>query len=170
MVYELPQENPLEKSKNFLQIFGYKTIAAILGGGILILVIFITFSLTQTRQTTVQDASSRFYKTYRLNSKSRKPTPTPLPPTATNTPQPTASPTPLPTVPSTPTITPVTATPTNSPTQIKDDITNDGKVDIFDLSYLLSRWGTNDANADLNHDNLVNSLDMSVLLSNWTKM
>lgn len=169
MVYELPQENSFEKSKNFLQSFGSKTIAAILGGGILIIVIFITFSLTQTRQTIEQDASSRFFKTHRLSSKSKKPTPTHLPPTATNTPSPTVSPTPIPTSTPIPTVTPTVTTPTSPPSQIKGDITNDGKVDIFDLSYLLSKWGTADPNADLNLDNLVNSLDMSVLLTNWTK-
>lgn len=48
------------------------------------------------------------------------------------------------------------------------DINNDGKVNVFDLSALLSNWGTSNANADLNHDGTVNVFDLSLLLSHWT--
>ena len=74
--------------------------------------------------------------------------PTPIP---TNTPVPTSTPTPTP-VP-----------------QLIGDMNNDGKVDIQDLSYLLSRWRTNDSRADLNRDGTVNIRDVSILLSNWTR-
>lgn len=97
------------------------------------------------------------------------PTPTPLPtttPTATPTPRPTATPTPKPTA------TPIPQpTATSTPiTQKTGDINNDGKIDVQDLSYMLSRWGTNDNPvADLNHDGTINIFDLSMLLSNWGK-
>ncbi|GAC1600428.1 MAG: hypothetical protein NVS3B29_00870 [Candidatus Saccharimonadales bacterium] len=48
------------------------------------------------------------------------------------------------------------------------DINHDGRVDVFDLSALLSGWGTTSANLDFNHDGTVNIFDLSILLSNWT--
>ena|GEM_PF-6482060 len=50
---------------------------------------------------------------------------------------------------------------------IVGDLNNDGVVNIFDLSILLSDWGTNNATADLNHDGTVNVFDLSILLSHW---
>lgn len=47
------------------------------------------------------------------------------------------------------------------------DLNNDGMVNIFDLSILLSDWGTANATADLNHDGTVNVFDLSTLLSHW---
>ena len=47
------------------------------------------------------------------------------------------------------------------------DIDTDGDVDIFDLSTLISRWGTSDAAADINDDGTVDIFDLSILLSNW---
>jgi O-glycosyl hydrolase len=47
------------------------------------------------------------------------------------------------------------------------DINGDGAVNIFDLSILLSHWGTSDSASDLNHDGTVNIFDLSVLLSHW---
>jgi beta-glucanase (GH16 family) len=47
------------------------------------------------------------------------------------------------------------------------DINNDGVVNIFDLSILLSDWNTNTAAADLNQDGTVNIFDLSILLSHW---
>ena len=47
------------------------------------------------------------------------------------------------------------------------DLNSDGKVDIFDLSTLLTRWGTSDATADLNKNGSVDIFDLSTLLSNW---
>ncbi len=94
-------------------------------------------------------------------------TPTPIPPTPTKTPAPTQTPI--------PTNTPVpTSTPTPQPTattapQKTGDITGDNKIDIQDLSYLLSHWNSTDQLADLNHDGKVNTLDLSMLLSNWGK-
>lgn len=49
------------------------------------------------------------------------------------------------------------------------DLNDDGKVDIFDLSHMLSEWGSTDSNADLNHDGRVNIFDLSALLSDWGK-
>ncbi len=96
-----------------------------------------------------------------------QPTSTPIPPTPT----PTRTPTPIP-----PTNTPIpTATsipPTLTPTPIPfktGDINHDNKIDIQDLSYLLSHWNTNDNLADLNHDGKINVTDLSILLSNWGK-
>lgn len=47
------------------------------------------------------------------------------------------------------------------------DITNDGKVDVFDLSTLLSKWNTADTISDLNKDGIVNVFDLSTLLAKW---
>jgi hypothetical protein len=47
------------------------------------------------------------------------------------------------------------------------DINGDGKVDITDLSIMLTDWGTNNASADLNHDGTVNVFDLSLLLDHW---
>jgi hypothetical protein len=47
-------------------------------------------------------------------------------------------------------------------------MTGDGHVNIFDLSYLLSKWGTNDTKADLNSSGNVDIFDLSNLLSQWT--
>lgn len=96
------------------------------------------------------------------------PTPTPSPAiilTATPTPLPTATPTPLPTA--TPTPIPPTATPT--PVALRGDINLDGKVNVQDLSYMLSpsHWGTNDLLADLDKNGKVDIIDLSILLSNW---
>jgi hypothetical protein len=92
-----------------------------------------------------QDAGS----TYSATVPSGSPTPTPTP-----TPTPSASATPTP-------------TPTPSPSGKIGDLNNDGQVNVFDLSILLSAWNTNNATADLNHDNTVNVFDLSILLSHW---
>jgi cellulase (glycosyl hydrolase family 5)/dockerin type I repeat protein len=52
-------------------------------------------------------------------------------------------------------------------TTIVGDLNNDGTVNIYDLSILLSDWGTTNATADLNNDGTVNIYDLSILLSNW---
>ncbi len=56
-----------------------------------------------------------------------------------------------------------------STTALAGDTNSDGKVDIVDLSTLLSRWGTNYAGADFNKDLTVNIFDLSILLSNYGK-
>ncbi len=62
----------------------------------------------------------------------------------------------------------VANTVTNLPVTKKvGDLNGDGKVDIFDLSLLLSKWGGMDSNADINNDSIVNIYDLSVLLSKW---
>jgi hypothetical protein len=47
------------------------------------------------------------------------------------------------------------------------DINNDGAVNVFDLSSLLSAWSTNSTPADLNGDGVVSIFDLSILLSHW---
>lgn len=47
------------------------------------------------------------------------------------------------------------------------DFNDNGLVDILDLSYLLSKWGTTDSKADINKDGTVGILDLSSLLNNW---
>ncbi|OGY23210.1 MAG: hypothetical protein A2172_02415 [Candidatus Woykebacteria bacterium RBG_13_40_15] len=47
------------------------------------------------------------------------------------------------------------------------DLNSDGKVDIFDLSILLTRWGSSDTTADLNKNGTVDIFDLSILLSYW---
>ena len=56
---------------------------------------------------------------------------------------------------------------TRAATPIVGDLNNDGVVNVFDLSILLSHWGTNDATSDINHDGTVNIFDLSSLLSHW---
>jgi hypothetical protein len=48
------------------------------------------------------------------------------------------------------------------------DLNGDNKVDIFDLSILLSNWSASGVAADINKDGVVNILDLSILLSNWS--
>jgi hypothetical protein len=48
------------------------------------------------------------------------------------------------------------------------DVNLDNKVDVTDLSLLLSHWNANYTAADFNKDGTVNVLDLSVLLSHWT--
>jgi hypothetical protein len=47
------------------------------------------------------------------------------------------------------------------------DLNADGKIDIFDLSILLTRWWTTDPTADLNKNGSVDIFDLSILLSHW---
>ena len=47
------------------------------------------------------------------------------------------------------------------------DLNNDGVVNVFDLSILLSDWGTTTTLADLNNDGTVNIFDLSILISHW---
>jgi len=49
------------------------------------------------------------------------------------------------------------------------DENNDNKVNVFDLSALLSGWNKTGTNSsDLNHDGVVNVFDLSILLAAWT--
>jgi outer membrane protein assembly factor BamB len=75
-----------------------------------------------------------------------------------------ASPSPSPTATTTPT---PTGSPTPAPTGKVGDLNNDGQVNIFDLSVLLSAWNTANPSADLNNDGTVNIFDLSSLLSHW---
>lgn len=49
----------------------------------------------------------------------------------------------------------------------KADLNGDSKVDIFDLSILLSKWNSSDTTSDINKDGTVNVFDLSILLGNW---
>lgn len=49
------------------------------------------------------------------------------------------------------------------------DINGDGKVNISDLSTLLSKFNTKDPNSDINKDNKVDVFDLSILLSRYDK-
>ena len=55
------------------------------------------------------------------------------------------------------------------PVRKTGDINGDGKVNITDLSLLLSAWGTNNTAADLNKSGKVDIADLSILLSNFGK-
>ena len=52
----------------------------------------------------------------------------------------------------------------------KGDLNNDGKVNLMDVSTLLSQWGQagTGLSGDLNSDSSVNLTDLSLLLANWT--
>lgn len=49
------------------------------------------------------------------------------------------------------------------------DVNNDNKVNLTDLSQLLSKWNTADSNSDVNSDGKVSLQDLSILLSNWNR-
>ena len=49
------------------------------------------------------------------------------------------------------------------------DLNKDGKVNVFDLSILLSNWKKTKAEYDLNGDASIGIFDLSIMLSNWTK-
>jgi|GEM_PF-2636302 len=55
----------------------------------------------------------------------------------------------------------------DNPSSKLGDLNGDNKVDIYDLSILLPRWGTSDATADLNKNGSVDIFDLSTLLSHW---
>jgi cell division protein FtsN len=61
----------------------------------------------------------------------------------------------------------VTVTVDNTSSTKPGDLNGDGVVNIFDLSILLSNWGTSNPDADINNDGTVNIFDLSILLSNW---
>lgn len=67
----------------------------------------------------------------------------------------------------TPTKTP-TPSLTSTPAKIAD-LNNDGQVNVFDLSILLTNFGTTNPIADINHDNQTNVFDLSILLTNFGK-
>jgi len=48
------------------------------------------------------------------------------------------------------------------------DLNSDTKVNIQDLSILISKWSTNTQPADINKDGIVNIQDLSILISKWT--
>jgi len=48
------------------------------------------------------------------------------------------------------------------------DLNIDGKVNVQDLSILISKWATNSQPADINKDGIVNVQDLSILISGWT--
>jgi hypothetical protein len=56
---------------------------------------------------------------------------------------------------------------TNGSSTKAGDLNGDGVVNVFDLSILLSDWGTNNTQADLNKDGTVNVFDLSDLLTHW---
>jgi len=50
-----------------------------------------------------------------------------------------------------------------------NDLNGDGKINITDLSILLTNWGKAGVPADLNKSGKVDITDLSILLSNWTR-
>lgn len=48
------------------------------------------------------------------------------------------------------------------------DVDDDGDVDIFDLSALITLWKTTNSSADFNNNGVVDIYDLSILLTNWT--
>lgn len=57
--------------------------------------------------------------------------------------------------------------PAGSPVRKKGDLNGDGRINIRDLSILISRWGTRSTVADINGDGRVNIRDLSILISRW---
>jgi hypothetical protein len=47
------------------------------------------------------------------------------------------------------------------------DLNVDGRVNIFDLSILLTRWKSTNNTADINNSGRVDIFDLSILLSRW---
>lgn len=104
------------------------------------------------------NSADRYVALFGANSPAiTNPTPTPTPP----------SPTPTPPAPTPPTPTPPTPTPP-TPTPKKGDINGDGRVNLSDLSILLSAWNKTAA-GDLNADGRTTLTDLSILLGNWNK-
>lgn len=84
------------------------------------------------------------------------PTPQPNPPAPQNPPAPAPSSSP-------------SSSPGSSPKFLKGDYNKDGKVNIIDLSILLSNWKKTAPSYDLNGDSSITIFDFSILLSNWTR-
>ena len=61
-----------------------------------------------------------------------------------------------------------TTDPTPAPSSISGDCNNDGTVNIFDFSILLSNWGKPNPSCDFNNDGKADIFDFSILLSNWS--
>ncbi len=62
--------------------------------------------------------------------------------------------------------------PDPDPVTIPGDLNGDGKVNVFDLSTLLSNWGRTGATksqGDVDGNGTVNIFDMSTLLANWSR-
>ncbi len=112
---------------------------------------------TTTAIILTSGATSSPTPTLPLATATQTPTPTP---TRTPTPSPTRTPSPSPSPSPTPFLSP-------TPSFRLGDINRDNKVNVQDLSYMLSNWGTNNLLADLNNNGTVNTLDLSILLSNW---
>lgn len=144
--------------KSFFNSF--KTVGSLVLMFFFLFVIGITFFLAQTSQDIRQEASNR--KTTKIESylsrlRKSKPSPTP------NT-----SPTPRTTINPTITTSSTTVTPGSSPKIC--DTNGDNKIDVQDLSMVLSHWNKNDApTADFNQDGIINIDDLSALLSNFGK-
>lgn len=58
---------------------------------------------------------------------------------------------------------------TDPPPAIEGDLNDDGRVDIVDLSIILSLYGSDDAGADLDRSGRVDITDLSILLSQFGK-
>ncbi|MBN1992370.1 MAG: hypothetical protein JW953_06670 [Anaerolineae bacterium] len=73
--------------------------------------------------------------------------------------------------PATPTYTPTPKpTPTVIPTPTpRGDVTGDGRIDIFDLSFVAARYGSNDSVADINGDGLVDIFDLVIVAGNYCR-
>jgi len=54
-------------------------------------------------------------------------------------------------------------------TLLAGDVNQDNKINIFDLTYLASRFNGSDLSADLNQDGKVNIFDLSLAASNYSK-
>lgn len=95
-------------------------------------------------------------------------TPTPEA-TATNTPEPTATTTntPVPTASATNTATPVPTSPGTQPQS--GDVDGNQKVDLNDLTLLLTGWSGSSYDLDFNNDSQTNVYDLSILLSHWSQ-
>jgi len=61
---------------------------------------------------------------------------------------------------------PVTPTPTPTTPPPVGDFNKDGKINYFDLEFLLDRWLTPEA--DLNEDRITNEKDLTLLITNWS--
>jgi hypothetical protein len=59
--------------------------------------------------------------------------------------------------------------PIGTPKRKVADLNNDTRINIRDLSILLSKWNTTNATADLDNSGRVNIRDLSILLSRWGK-
>ena len=53
------------------------------------------------------------------------------------------------------------------PSNCAGDVDGDGSVDVHDLLFIVSVWGSDDPQGDVNGDGIVNISDLLDVMANW---